>query len=57
MELARLFEELTRAAERAGVRVRTEPFDPNLSDVKRPRGGLCTLRGDLIVRASSSGFT
>jgi hypothetical protein len=49
MELARLFEELTRAAERADIRVRTEPFDPNLSDVKRPRGGLCTLRGERII--------
>jgi hypothetical protein len=49
MELARLFDELTRAAERAGVRVRTEPFDPNLSDVKRPRGGLCTLRGERLI--------
>jgi hypothetical protein len=49
MELARLLDELTRAAERAGIRVRIEPFDPNLSDVKRPRGGLCTLRGERIL--------
>jgi hypothetical protein len=49
MELARLLDELTRAAERAGVRVRAEDFDPNLSDVKRPRGGLCTLRGERMI--------
>jgi hypothetical protein len=49
MELGRLLEELTRAAERAGIQVRSEVFDPNLSDVKRPRGGLCTLRGARII--------
>src|SRR6201996_3668660 len=49
MELARLLEELTLAAERAGVRVRMETFDPNLSDVKRPRGGICTLRGERLI--------
>jgi hypothetical protein len=49
MELGRLLEELTRAAERAGIKVRSEIFDPNLSDVKRPRGGLCTLRGERLL--------
>jgi hypothetical protein len=49
MELARLLEELTRAAERAGIRVRLETFDPNLSDVRRPRGGLCTLHGKRMI--------
>jgi hypothetical protein len=49
MELPRLFDELAMAAERAGIRVRSETFDPNLSDVKRPRGGLCTLRGERII--------
>ena len=49
MELGRLLEELTRAAERAGIEVRTEVFDPNLSDIKRPRGGLCTLRGARLI--------
>ena len=49
MELPRLFDELTRAAERVGITVRSEVFDPNLSDVKRPRGGLCTLRGERII--------
>jgi hypothetical protein len=49
MELARLLDELTRAAERAGVQVRTETFDPNLSDVRRPRGGICTLRGARLI--------
>src|SRR3954464_11604381 len=49
MQLERLLEELTRAAERAGIQVRTEVFDPNLSDVRRPRGGLCTLRGARLI--------
>jgi hypothetical protein len=49
MELGRLLEELIRAAERAGIAVRSEVFDPNLSDVKRPRGGLCTLRGARLI--------
>ena len=49
MELQRLLEELTRAAERAGIGVREACFDENLSDVRRPRGGLCTLRGDRII--------
>jgi hypothetical protein len=49
MDLARLLDELTRAAERAGIRVRLETFDPNLSDVRRPRGGLCTLRGKRMI--------
>ncbi len=49
MELGRLLQELTHAAERAGVEVRNEVFDPNLSDVKRPRGGLCRLRGKRII--------
>ena len=49
MELARLLDELTLAAERAGIKVRVETFDPKLSDVKRPRGGLCTLRGDRLI--------
>jgi hypothetical protein len=49
MDLPRLFDELAHAAERAGVKVREEVFDPNLSDVKRPRGGLCTLRGERLI--------
>lgn len=49
MQLGRLLDELIRAAERAGIQVRTEVFDPNLSDIKRPRGGLCTLRGARII--------
>jgi hypothetical protein len=49
MQLGCLFDELTHAADRAGIRVRAEPFDPNLSDVKRPRGGLVTLRGAKII--------
>jgi hypothetical protein len=49
MELWRLFEELTKAAKRCGIIVRIEPFDPGLSDEKRPRGGLCTLFGKPII--------
>ncbi|HEY4116651.1 MAG TPA: hypothetical protein VGM56_02295 [Byssovorax sp.] len=49
MELRRLFDELVRAAERASVDVRLDAFDPQLSDVKRPRGGLCTLRGQRLI--------
>jgi hypothetical protein len=49
MQLGRLFDELALAADRAGIRVRAEPFDPNLSDVKRPRGGMVTLRGAKII--------
>ena len=49
MDLERLFEELGCAAERAGVHVRQARFDDNLSDVRRPRGGLCTLRGDRLI--------
>lgn len=49
MQLGRLFDELTLAADRAGIRVRAEAFDPNLSDVKRPRGGLVTLRGAKVI--------
>ena len=49
MELARLLDELTLAAERAGIRVRVESFDPALSDVRRPRGGICTLRGERLI--------
>ena len=49
MELGRLLEELTRTAERVGIRVRMETFDPNLSDVKNPRGGLCTVRGQRLI--------
>jgi hypothetical protein len=49
MELGRLLDELALAAERAGIRVRVESFDSHLSDVKRPRGGLCTLRGERLI--------
>ena len=49
MQLGRLLDELIRAAERAGIQVRAEVFDPNLSDIRRPRGGLCTLRGARLI--------
>ncbi|MCC6556465.1 MAG: hypothetical protein IT372_26185 [Polyangiaceae bacterium] len=49
MELPRLLDELTRAAERVGIAVRTEPFDPHLSDASRRRGGLCKVLGRRII--------
>jgi hypothetical protein len=49
VELLRLLDELTRAAAKVGVAVRTEPFDPHLSDARRPRGGLCTVLGRRII--------
>ena len=49
MELSRLFEELVKAARRCGIEVRIEPFDPGLSDEKRPRGGLCTVFGKRMI--------
>ncbi len=53
MELSRLFEELIKAARRCGITVRIEPFDPGLSDEKRPRGGICTLFGRRIILVDS----
>ena len=53
MELWRLFEELTKAAQRKGIVVRVEPFDPGLSDEKRPSGGLCTLFGKPMILVDS----
>jgi hypothetical protein len=49
VELSRLLEELTRAATRVGIAVRSEAFDPSLSDARRPRGGLCKVQGRRII--------
>lgn len=49
VELSRLLDELTRAAAKVGVAVRTEAFDPHLSDARRPRGGLCTVLGRRLI--------
>lgn len=49
MELARLFEELVRAANKADIAVRSESFDPNLSDARKWRGGLCVVRGKRVI--------
>jgi hypothetical protein len=49
MELERLLAELERAAERLGVPVRTEPFDPGLAEGRRPRTGLCTVKGARLI--------
>ena len=53
MELQRLFEELVKTARRCGIDVRIEPFDPGLSDERRPRGGLCTVFGKRIILVDS----
>jgi hypothetical protein len=49
MELARLFEELTLAAERVGIAVRLEPFDAAIPERVGGRGGLCTVRGRRVI--------
>jgi hypothetical protein len=49
MDLARLFEELVRAANKADIAVRSESFDPNLSDARKWRGGLCVVRGKRVI--------
>jgi len=50
MELGRLLQELIQAARKAGITVRSEPFDPSLSDAKTKwRGGLCVVRGQRII--------
>jgi len=55
VELPRLLDELTRAAARVGIDVRMESFDPNLSDARRPRGGLCTVRGRRLILVDANG--
>lgn len=49
MELSRLLDELTLAANKVGIAVRMESFDPHLSDARNPRGGLCTVLGRRII--------
>lgn len=49
MELPRLYEELTSAARKVGILVRTEPFDPAVPEKQGGRGGLCRLRGKWII--------
>ncbi len=49
MELSRLLDELTLAADKVGIAVRMEAFDPHLSDARNPRGGLCTVLGRRII--------
>ncbi len=50
MELGRLLQELIQAARKAGIHVRSEAFDPSLSDAKTKwRGGLCVVRGERII--------
>ncbi|WP_438022380.1 hypothetical protein [Sorangium sp. So ce233] len=49
MELSRLLDELTLAANRVGIAVRMEAFDPHLSDARNPRGGLCTVLGKRLI--------
>jgi hypothetical protein len=54
MELSRLLEELTAAARKVGITVRSEPFDPSLSDSKRWRGGMCIVRGRPVILIDSN---
>ncbi|WP_437669713.1 hypothetical protein [Sorangium sp. So ce131] len=49
MELSRLLDELTLAANRVGIAVRMEAFDPHLSDARNPRGGLCKVLGKRLI--------
>jgi hypothetical protein len=49
MDLGRLFEELVHAANKADITVRSESFDPNLSDARKWRGGLCVVRGKRVI--------
>lgn len=49
VELSRLLDELTLAANRVGIAVRMEAFDPHLSDARNPRGGLCTVLGRRLI--------
>jgi len=50
MELPRLLQELIQAARKAGINVRSEPFDPQLSNEKSKwRGGLCVVKGERII--------
>lgn len=49
MDLGRLLDELVRAANKADITVRAESFDPNLSDARKWRGGLCVVRGKRVI--------
>ncbi len=49
MDLPRLLDELINAAQKCGIDVRIEPFDPGLSDEKFPRGGLCMVHGKQMI--------
>ena len=49
MELTRLFEELTDAARKIGIAVRSEPFAAAFPDGRSLRGGLCTVRGQRVI--------
>jgi hypothetical protein len=50
MELGRLLQELMQAARKADIAVRSESFDPGLSDAKTKwRGGLCVVHGKRII--------
>jgi len=50
MELGRLLQELIQAARKAGITVRSESFDPSLSDGgKKWRGGLCVIHGKRVI--------
>jgi hypothetical protein len=56
MDLARLYDELSRAARRVGADVRAEAFEPGLREASVPRGGLCVVHGKklLLVDAAAA---
>ena len=49
MEFGRLQQELITAARKVGITVRTEAFDPSMSDGRTWRGGLCVVRGQRVI--------
>lgn len=53
MDLPRLYDELALAAEKAGIVVRTEPFDKAIPEKQGGRGGLCRLKGEWLVLVDS----
>jgi hypothetical protein len=55
MELARLFDELVRLAERADIGVRLELLRPPPSDARSRRGGLCTIGGKRFIMVDERG--
>lgn len=55
MDLGRLYQELLAAARKLGIDVRSESFDPGLSEGSRPRGGLCVVNGKGLILVDARG--